>query len=125
MTIRELKTSNIELKAAIGDLMEELVEVKGQLEETRDQLTETNEQLETTKAQLLIVLTTTSNLLDSINRGLTLRIEDSAGSSPPSLYASVLARAKDLRVLAVLVPSLAILYYTIDTSRVKGNENKR
>jgi hypothetical protein len=42
-----------------------------------------------------------------------------------SLYASVLARAKDLRVLAVLVPSPAILYYTINTSRVKGNENKR
>jgi hypothetical protein len=123
--IGELKTSNMELKAAMGDLIEELAEVKTQLEETRDQLTETNEQLETTKAQLLIISTTTSNLLKSINGGSTPRTEDSTGRSPSSSYTSVLARAKDPVVPAALAPSSAILYCTIDTSKVEGNKNER
>jgi hypothetical protein len=123
--IEELKTSNMELKAAMGDLMEELAEVKTQLEETRDQLTKTNEQLETTKAQLLIISTTTSNLSESINGGSTPRTEDSTGRSPSSSYASVLARAKDPVVPAAPAPPSAILYCTIDTSRVEGNENER
>ena len=106
-------------------MREELAEVKTQLEETRDQLTETNEQLTTTKTQLAQIWTATSNIAGLINGGLTPRVENSAGRSPSPSYASVLARAKDPAVPAGPAPSAAILYCTIDTSRVEGHDNER
>lgn len=104
-TIKELKDSNVELKANMALLLEEFTDVKNQLQVTTKQLAETKLQL--------------SKIEDQLNKIPTT----------PASYASILARpASPLSGLNQPDPKLTVsstpasILCTIDTSRMGGDE---